>query len=130
MVDPLYFIAFFPAIIHFVTAKELFLIPLFNRVIKALGCLKVPVKKEDNLLFAQSVSASLKNNGPIFFFYETGGKGAARFSKIFEAPMIPIKIKGSEKVLPFDSMILTPGVIEIEIGSPLDNSEELERWYK
>ena len=126
-------IAHFPARVRFVADSKLFRFPFLGRVVKSIGCIASTGRKEDTFAFAGAVLSSLRGGEPVLFYPENmrGKYGVVgrfketevRMAGIAGALLVPLLFKGTERVLPEDSTIISPGVVDILISSPIKIAE-------
>ncbi|MCP3901561.1 MAG: 1-acyl-sn-glycerol-3-phosphate acyltransferase [Desulfobacteraceae bacterium] len=116
--------------IKWIMKKELESIPLFGFACKKLGCIYVDrFNNASALASMQKARKSLSKDSSVIFFPEgtrsRGGKllnfkkGAFRFAMATGRPILPITIKDSYKILPADSVEVTPGQVTVVVHPPI-----------
>lgn len=128
IIDPLLLMACLPRKITFLAASYLFKIPIVGLVIWAGGAIPINDPKGD-FKHIQRALEKLEEGEAIGIFPEGGvsldGKlkdfmpGWAYFALKSGAPVIPVAISGSRKVLPAGHYLLRPGKISVNIGEPI-----------
>ncbi|MCK5542538.1 MAG: 1-acyl-sn-glycerol-3-phosphate acyltransferase [Desulfobacterales bacterium] len=117
--------------IKWVIKKELESIPLFGFACKKLGCIYVD---RFNHAFALASMRRAQNNlskhSSVLFFPEGTRtrdgklldfkKGAFRFAMATGIPILPVTIKDSIKILPVDSLDVSPGTATVTIHPPIN----------
>lgn len=116
--------------VKWVMKKELGRIPVFGAACKALGC--IFVDRSDHGAAIRSIRYAQKTmsaRASVLFFAEGTRsrdgrvrpfkKGAFIFARETGLPVLPVTIKDTDKVLPSDSLDLTPGAVEIIVHPPL-----------
>lgn len=123
--------------IKWVMKKELGSVPIFGGACKSLGCIFVDRKNPGDAIHALQLGQSRMSKKASTLFFAEGTrsrdgrvmpfkKGAFIFARETGLPILPITIKGSNDVLPSDTMDLTPGPVEIIVHRPvyLTNSDD------
>ncbi len=116
--------------IKWIMKKELESIPLFGFACKKLGCIYVDRFNHASALASmQKARKSLSKNSSVIFFPEgtrsrdgkllSFKKGAFRFAMATGLPVLPITIKDSFKILPADSVDVTPGTVTVIVHPPV-----------
>ena len=116
--------------IKWIMKNELEKIPIFGSACRQLGCIYVDRTNHDAAMKSiEEAKKKLSRNACVLFFAEgtrsrDGNvmpfkKGAFRFAREANLPILPITIKNSIHVLPSDSLDLTPGTIEIIVHPPV-----------
>lgn len=122
--------------LHYFAKEELFSIPILSWLIKRLN--GFPVKREGFSRQAlENVVRILENNGMVLIFPEgTRGEGlrepkkgigliANLANKRIRTPILPVRIRGTEKALPRGSWFIKPHRIKVTIGKEI----EPERFF-
>lgn len=127
LLDPIALIAAMPREITFLAASYLFRIPLVGLVIRSVGAMPVRGPKGD-LKSLRSALALLQKGKVIGLFPEGGVSqpgelrpfmpGWAYLALKSGAPVLPVILHGSSKVLPIGTFIPRPGRIRIEVLPP------------
>ena len=141
MVDIIILQAYVKLKIKWVMKKELESIPLFGFACKKLGCIYVDRFNHKSALASMSAAQKrLSKSSSVIFFPEGTRtrdgkllefkKGAFRFAMATSLPILPITIKDSIKILPADSIDVSPDSATITIHAPINmenrNIEELD----
>lgn len=130
-------VSLFPANVLFLTKKDLFNVPLFGWYIKRAGYLPVDRNLPQSLyLLTEKIKKLIKEGDSILVFPEgirsrTGELGGFRHASLLPAlisgaPVIPVAIIGSRKILPPPSWIVNPQRIKVSVGKPIYISSEAE----
>jgi 1-acyl-sn-glycerol-3-phosphate acyltransferase len=127
LLDPVALIACLPYRITFLAASYLFKIPVAGLVFSLTGAMPVKSQKGDFGSLKKSLAA-LERGNVIGLFPEGGVSPDGRLRPLLPgwaylalksgAPVLPVIICGSRRVLPVGSFILRPGKICINIGQP------------
>ncbi|MDK2882962.1 MAG: 1-acyl-sn-glycerol-3-phosphate acyltransferase [Bacillota bacterium] len=128
LLDPIALIAAMPREITFLAASYLFRIPLVGLIIRSVGAMPVHGPKAD-LRSLRSALTFLQKGKAIGLFPEGGVSrpgelrpfmpGWAYLALKSGAPVLPVILRGSSKVLPVGTFIPRPGRIRIEVLPPL-----------
>lgn len=128
LLDPIAPIAAMPREITFLAASYLFRIPLVGLIIRSVGAMPVHGPKAD-LRSLRSALTFLQKGKAIGLFPEGGVSrpgelrpfmpGWAYLALKSGAPVLPVILRGSSKVLPVGTFIPRPGRIRIEVLPPL-----------
>jgi putative phosphoserine phosphatase/1-acylglycerol-3-phosphate O-acyltransferase len=125
--------------VRFLGKKEVFDVPVFGSIAKALGGIRVdrgtgseePLQAAVEALLGGELVALMPQGtiprGPAFFEPELKGRwGAARLAQLTGAPVIPIGLWGTEKVWPRNSRlprllnVLEPPEVSASVGKPVE----------
>lgn len=128
ILDPLILMVILPYYITFLAASYLFKIPFLNIILKLVGVLPVKEKKQDLRTLKRAID--LLKNGNIVGVFPEGGvsvngnvkefkPGFAFLSVKTNAPILPIAIIGTERVLPPGKWIPKKAKVKICIGEPI-----------
>lgn len=128
LLDPLALMAAIPREITFLAASYLFRIPAVGLVIKAVGAL--PVRGEEADLRSLRKSLALLREGKAIGLFPEGAvsrpgelrpfmPGWAYLALKSGAPVLPVILRGSSKVLPVGTFIPRPGRICVKVLPPL-----------
>lgn len=114
-----------------VAKKELFSIPFFSGVMRAIGC--IPIDREnraDSVASLRDVAAEVGKGRTIAVFPEgtrsrgdhiqplkTGSFHLARLARV---PVLPVGISGSHALMPRENRGIRGGVIEVRCGAPVE----------
>lgn len=114
-----------------VAKKELFSIPFFSGVMRAIGCIPIDrTNRADSVASLRDVAAEVGAGRTIAVFPEgtrsrgdriqplkTGSFHLARLAKV---PVLPIGIHGSHALMPRENRGISAGTIQIRCGSPIE----------
>jgi 1-acyl-sn-glycerol-3-phosphate acyltransferase len=116
--------------IRFMAKKSLFYIPVFGWSMWAANF--IPVSRSSGKKARRSVDAAAGKikKGPSLMVFPEGTRtpdgeiqkfksGAFILAIKAQTPILPVAIRGSYKILPKDTMKMTPGPIELIIGKPI-----------
>ena len=133
-VDPLAFIPLIPRRVGILVKRELFKIPIFSQAM--ILAQFVPVDRGDREGSGKSVSAAAQRlkEGLSFAIFAEGTrspdgrlrpfkKGGFLMAIEASAPIVPVSIAGSQKVLRKGSWIVRPGEVTVTFGQAVDGSE-------
>jgi 1-acyl-sn-glycerol-3-phosphate acyltransferase len=125
-----------PRPLFYMAKRELFEIPLFGALIRALNAYPVDRKRGDAGAIKRTVEMLIKGNAVVLFPEGTRNRdgsarpraGVALLASLSGAPVLPVHISGTEEVRRFRS-------IRVVFGEPFSpgkgrkaNREDLERW--
>jgi 1-acyl-sn-glycerol-3-phosphate acyltransferase len=133
--DVLIPLAYLPGIVVYMAKKELFGIPLFGWALYAAG--SIPVNRSNRAQARASVDKAAylinKRSVSIIFYpegtrsrdgklgpFKGGGFYLAVASKL---AVVPVVIQGADKVMPPDTLSLTPGDIKVTITKPIETAD-------
>jgi len=116
--------------IKWVMKKELGRIPIFGPACHQLGCIFIDrSNQKEAILSIEKAKKKLSRKASVLFFAEGTRsrdgkvmpfkKGAFIFAMETGIPILPVTVKNSFKVLPSDSLDLTPGTVEIIVHRPI-----------
>lgn len=120
--------------IKWIMKKELKKIPIFGTACHQLGCIYVDRSNHEAAVQSiQDAKEKLTSNACVLFFVEGTRtrdgkllpfkKGAFRFAKEMNLPILPLTIQDSIYLLPSDSLDLVPGTTHIQIHPPIDTTD-------
>lgn len=134
--DPIVLALLVPRRMNFMAKEELFRSPIFGYLITKLGAFPLKRGKMDKAAYKRALQV-LKEGKILILFPEgtrsrTGrlGKlreGPVRMALYSQVPLIPVVIKGTEKVLPPGAKFIRRGKIKIKVGEPLFFSQFFEK---
>ena len=116
----------FPRSAHYMGKKELFKIPIFKWLIIALGAFPVERGKADRSAIKKAIEI-LNNDGTLIMFPQGTRKkdindsvfdGTSYFAYKTGAPVLPVAIMGTDKIMPEGKKIPRFKKITIKIGKP------------
>ena len=122
--------------------KELFKIPFFGRALEAANSIAVDRKNPRQSSFAILKALKLRGEDEVMVIFPQGTRksqnvfkdGGVLIAKKKQIPIVPVKIEGSEYVLPEGSRRIKSGKICVNIFDKIDVSDysidEIERIMK
>ncbi len=128
--------------IKWIMKKELAKIPIFGTACRKLGCIYIDRKDREAAIHSiKQAQASFTPGSSVIFFPEGTRsrndrvlpfkKGAFRFAMDTGLPILPVTIRGSDRILPPRSLDLFPGKAGVVIHPPIDMSragtEDIDR---
>lgn len=123
----------FPFKFRFVIAYTFFKVPILRRLVTKMKYIPVGEEKRKKIVMTETAAKiifALKKNEPLFVFPEGQRKKepgevmarfrpwAARIAQATDVPVVPIAVKGSEKILPKLRFLMYPGTVKVLIGKP------------
>jgi 1-acyl-sn-glycerol-3-phosphate acyltransferase len=123
----------FPFKFRFVIAYTFFKVPILRRLVTKMKYIPVGEEKRKKIVMTETAAKiifALKKNEPLFVFPEGQRKKepsevmarfrpwAARIAQATCVPVVPIAVKGSEKILPKLRFLMYPGTVKVLIGQP------------
>ena len=139
--DPIVLGLLTPRRMNFVAKEELFDNSLFRLLIAQLGAFPLKRERWDRTVYERAL-AVLRGGGILTLFPEGtrahNGKlghlreGAARIALRARVPLVPVVIRGTDKVLPRGKMTIRLGKIRVRVGKPLaavklDKNKDVKR---
>jgi len=136
--DPIYIGISIPRKLHFMAKKEAFQNPLFRWILIRLGAFPV----DRNRLGMKTVKTAIQilADQKVLAIFPQGTRkeeleismikqGASYFSLKTKAPILPVYIKGTEKVMPKGKAFIWPAKVNIYIGDliQVNNIETLNK---
>ncbi|MFT3766652.1 MAG: lysophospholipid acyltransferase family protein [Minicystis sp.] len=119
-----------PRIVGFIAKKELYLIPFFNGVMRAVGCVPVNRGKHKEAVEALREAADAVRAGTTIAVFPEGTrsrgdriqplkKGPFHLVQMAQVEILPIGIRGAAALMPRENTAIRPGVIEVHAGAPI-----------
>lgn len=119
-----------PRIFGFVAKKQLFRVPFFGGVMRAVGCVPVDRAKRAEAMTSMSEAARMVAAGSTITVFPEGTRGdGARLSplkkggfylaQLAAVPTVPVGIRGTAALMPRRNTGIRGGVVEVHAGSPL-----------
>lgn len=135
-IDPPYISLATTRQMHFMAKEELFRVPVFGRIFK--GVEAFPVKRGTADRAALRTAINLLKEGRVVTIFPEGTrspdislkeaeKGFALIARQSDAPIVPIAIEGTEKMLPKGAKRLRRGHVNVTIGKPLTVAQIVAR---
>ncbi len=118
--------------LNFMAKRELFEIPLFGALIRKLGAFPVSRGRPDRRAFRRALEVLGRGEGLIMFpegTRRTFGKlgepdlGVAAIALRSRAPVVPVGLIGTHRIMPRGWPVLLPFKLRIRIGPPLTFDE-------
>lgn len=126
LIDPLYLIAYFPKRLRFVAAANLFTVPLLGRVVKRIGSIEFSTDKKLSMVYASNILNAIKKGELVMLFplevrgsqgeFELSNETTQKLAAALGATIVTVSILGTDRVLPRESALLTPGQITLSVG--------------
>lgn len=121
--------------VTFMSAAYLFKIPLVGNILRRVGAIPVQGKGSDIKLIKEAMKV-LQTGGVLGIFPEgrivnekdgfSAKAGAAYLAAKADVPIIPMAIKGADKVLPAGAKFPKLNKIEVKIGKPISCSKKIK----
>jgi 1-acyl-sn-glycerol-3-phosphate acyltransferase len=134
--DPIVLALLVPRRMNFMAKEELFRSPIFGYLITKLGAFPLKRGKLDRAAYKKALQV-LKEGKILILFPEGTRSRSGRLGKLREGPvrmalysqvpLIPVVIKGTEKVLPPGAKFIRRGKIKIKVGEPLFFSQFFQK---
>jgi 1-acyl-sn-glycerol-3-phosphate acyltransferase len=127
-------LASIPVDFRFLAKEELFKIPFMGNHLKRAGHIAVPLKDPRGSVRTLSLAAkTIQSLGISLLVFPEGGRtdngelkefkdGAAYLAIKAQAPVIPLAVIGTRKVLPMHGNIITSGPVKLIIGEPIQTT--------
>jgi len=120
-----------PAEFRFLAKEGLFQIPLLGTHLKQAG--HIPVPREDPRRAVRAMTRAgriMREHGVSVLIFPEGGRsrdgvlqtfkeGAAYIAIKAQAPLVPVALVGTRKILPFGSAVFHPGRVRLRVGDPI-----------
>jgi 1-acyl-sn-glycerol-3-phosphate acyltransferase len=127
--DPPALLAVLPRVLVLVK-KEFFRVPILGRAMAAVGFIAVDRRNREQALEAVEKGAQALKGGKSFLVYPEGTRSPdgrlQRFKKgVFVmaikagAPIVPISVSGSNKIMPKGKFVIRPGPVRITFHEPV-----------
>jgi 1-acyl-sn-glycerol-3-phosphate acyltransferase len=120
-----------PAEFRFLAKEGLFQIPFLGTHLKQAG--HIPVPREDPRRAVRTMTGAgriMRERRVSLLIFPEGGRsrdgvlqtfkeGAAYIAIKAQAPLVPVALVGTRKILPFGSAVFHPGRVRVRIGDPI-----------
>jgi 1-acyl-sn-glycerol-3-phosphate acyltransferase len=129
----IFLLLFSPVLIHWMAKKELFNLPIFGKILRWIGAIEVDRENKSKayLSIKQAVDKIRKGSTVLIFPEGTRStegellpfnKGGFSLAILSGAPILPITIKGSRKIMAKGSFRVFPGLAKISIHTPMETA--------
>ncbi len=117
-----------PRKLYFFAKSSLFKIKVFSNLIKLLGAIPLERESEISLSLRKGLEILKKGEGIVIFpegtrskdgLIKEGKPGIGFLTIKSNAPIIPVKLEGTNKALPFDGKFIRIKKIKVIIGKPI-----------
>jgi 1-acyl-sn-glycerol-3-phosphate acyltransferase len=119
-----------PKTFGIVAKKQLFSIPFFSGVMRALGCVSVDRTDKSGSVEAMRTAAEQVRAGSTIAVFPEGTrsagdrvgklkKGAFHLAQVAQVPIVPVGIRGTHQLMPRANSAIYPGVVEVFAGAPI-----------
>ncbi len=120
----------FPYIFGFVAKKQLFAVPFFGGVMRALRCVPVDRQRRVEAMGAMREAARMVAAGSTIAVFPEGTrsdgdriaplkKGPFYLAQLAAVPTVPVGIRGTAALMPRANTGVRPGVVEVHVGEPI-----------
>lgn len=114
-----------------VAKKELFRVPVFSGVMKALGCIPIDRAKSAASLRTMRGAAERVRLGSTIAVFPEGTrsfgdriqrmkKGPFYLAQLAQVHTLPVGIRGTHSLMPRKNTGIRPGIIEVHCGAPIE----------
>ena len=129
--DILIVLGHIPGQFRWIAKKELFLIPIFGTAMKSAGYIEIDRHNHEKAIQSLDEAALRIREGKSVMSFPEGTRSRDGEIKSFKhgifylaiksgAPIIPVSIVGSGKIMPKRSLKVTPGRVRLVIDKPID----------
>ncbi len=129
--DILITLAHVPGQFRWIAKKELFTIPVFGQAMRSAGYIEIDRQNHEKALQSLDLAALRIRQGKSVMTFPEGTRSRDGQIKPFKqgtfylaiqsgAPIVPISIIGSGKIMPKRSLRIQPGLIKLVIDKPID----------
>lgn len=120
----------FPKTFGIVAKKQLFAIPFFSGVMRALGCVEVDRDKRAEAMSAMKAAGEQVRSGTSIAVFPEGTrsrgdrvaplkKGPFYLAQAAGVPALPVGIRGTHALMPRENTKILSGVVEVYAGKPI-----------
>jgi 1-acyl-sn-glycerol-3-phosphate acyltransferase len=140
--DILIALAFIPVQFRWLAKKELFSIPVFGAAMKSAGYIEIDRYNREKALQSIDEAALCIRRGKSIMTFLEGTRSRDGEIKAFKqgafhlaiksgAPIVPVSIIGSGRIMPKRSMKIKPSQVKLVIGEPIEvNSFDIDKRYE
>ncbi|PWU25074.1 MAG: 1-acyl-sn-glycerol-3-phosphate acyltransferase [Candidatus Rokuibacteriota bacterium] len=117
-----------PRELHFVAKEELFAVPLFGRLLRALNARPVKRDGSDSRALRTALRLLAEDRALLMFPEGTRGvegrlgegkAGAGMLAVMSKAPVVPVYVSGTGRALPPGCVVPRPAKVRVTFGPPL-----------
>jgi 1-acyl-sn-glycerol-3-phosphate acyltransferase len=130
-------LAFIPTQFRFIAKKELFRVPIFGGALRKYGTIEIDRKHRERAIRSLNIAATKIRTGTSVVTFPEGTRSTDGTIQAFKkgvfylalsagAPLIPVSIIGSGKILQKHSLKVHPGNIVMIIGQPVETVDYSE----
>lgn len=129
-----------PRKLHYFAKSSLFEIKIFSNLVRILGAIPLERESKMPLSLKKAIEILKKGEGLVIFpegtrskdgLIKEGKPGIGFLAVKSKVPIIPVRLKGTDKALPINSKFIRLKKIEVVIGKPLyyekESYEEVSR---
>jgi 1-acyl-sn-glycerol-3-phosphate acyltransferase len=140
--DILIALAYIPVQFRCIAKKELFAIPVFGAAIRSAGCIEIDRSNREKAMQSIDEAAFRIRKGKSIMTFPEGTRSRDGEIKAFNqgtfhlaiksgAPIVPVSIIGSGRIMPKRSLRIKPGQIQMVIGKPIEVTNfDIEKRYE
>ena len=141
-VDVPLLLAYLPGKFRFIAKKELFAIPLLGWYMRSAGYIQVERGKPSSAYSAIEQAVSAIREGDSLMIFPEGTRswdgslgdfkrGSLLAAQLSGAPIIPVAISGSFRIMPRKTLLIRPTEVKISVGDPvfIKDEEESEKKF-
>jgi len=123
-----------PVQFRWLAKAELYKIPVFGYAMKRAGYISIDRSNRESAIESLNKAAKIIRNGISVVIFPEGTRSRTRNIQPFKkggfflavdsgAPIIPIIINGTERIMPKKQMLIKPGNVTLEIAKPINSSD-------
>ncbi|HPD61332.1 MAG TPA: lysophospholipid acyltransferase family protein [Thermodesulfobacteriota bacterium] len=129
----IFLLLFSPVLIRWMAKKELFKIPIFGKILRWIGAIEVDRENKSKAYLSIKKAVDKIREGSTVLIFPEGtrsadgellpfNKGGFSLAVLSGAPILPITIKGSRKIMPKGSFRVFPGSAKISVHTPVETT--------
>jgi len=122
-----------PVQFRWLAKAELYKIPVFGYAMKRAGYISIDRSNRESAIESLNKAAKIIRDGISVVIFPEGTRSRTHNIQPFKkggfflavdsaAPIIPIIIKGTERIMPKKQMLIKPGNVTLEIAKPINSS--------